>query len=357
MKSRLLSALFITITVIFFTSCNKEDAPTYPVINPTTGLYVLCEGNYGSSNSTLGYYDFATSSYATDFYKKTNATDLGDNANSAVIYGSKLYIAIDNSGYVAVLNAATGKLIKSISFKLGEATKNPRRVIAANGKIYVPTYSKTVDVIDTSSLEIVQSFKVRSAAEDIAVRDNQLYVSLQGYYTDGYDSIVVVLNANDGSQIKSIKVGYSPGRIVADNKGNIFVSTMGNYADIKPTIVKASVNSGALEKVIEGSFGKLLLYNNQLFCTGGYNGFAGVRIYNPDNMELINKNFTSGTNITMPYGINIDEENGDVYVTDAIDNSVSGKVFAFDKTGKLRFSFSTGSDKSGVSPSSVLLKR
>ncbi|ANH81606.1 hypothetical protein A8C56_12020 [Niabella ginsenosidivorans] len=348
-----LYVLFLSVVMLY--SCSKEDAPQ-PVVKPTTGLYVLCEGTPDANNSKLGFYDFSTGTYSGDFYSTTNQTVLGSIANNAVIYGAKIYIAVDNSGIVNVLNAGDGKLIKSISFKdESGASKGPRRTVPFNGKIYVPTiWGKSLEVIDTSSLEVTQSFSLRSSAEDVAFYNDQAFVVLQGNYKSGYDSTIAVLNAATGTEVKKINVGVNPGRVCIDNQGNLFIPVIGDYDKVQPFLAKVDAN-GTLVKKVDGSFDKMAFYNNQLYILSGYNGFTGVRIYDPQTMNLIQDNFIKdGTTIKIPYGISIDELNGDVYVTDAIDYTESGKVFAFDKSGKLRFSFTT---TGGIGPNTVLFKR
>ena len=61
---------------------------------------------------------------------------------------------------------------------------------------------------------------------------------------------------------------------------------------------------------------------------------------------------TDGTNLQMPYGITVNPLNGDVYITDAHNFTVTGDVFCFDKNGKKKFSFSAG-----LNPSAIVFKQ
>ena len=87
-----------------------------------------------------------------------------------------------------------------------------------------------------------------------------------------------------------------------------------------------------------------------------YTGLSSnVRVLSPDNFANLSNSFiTDGTAIQTPYGLNIDENSGDVYVTDAKDFTVSGAVYCFNSQGQLRFSFSVSP---GVAPNSVVFKR
>ena len=77
-----------------------------------------------------------------------------------------------------------------------------------------------------------------------------------------------------------------------------------------------------------------------------------VKVFDCLTEKVINEHFISdGTILNIPYSIQIDPFNNDVYMTDAIDNSVSGDVFCFDKTGKLKFQVR----EVGINPNNIIL--
>ena len=68
-------------------------------------------------------------------------------------------------------------------------------------------------------------------------------------------------------------------------------------------------------------------------------------IINVKTKELVSTNFiTDGTekSITIPYGIAIHPETGDIYVTDAKNYVSSGTLYCFDRYGKKKWSVRTG---------------
>lgn len=361
MKKNLFKAVLpVMLMALVFESCNKDDFPNQPTILPAKGIYVLNEGSIGKNNSKLGYYDFATAVYNGELYNQQNGAALGDNANNAVIYGGKMYIALDNSGLLTVCNAVTGKLINSIQFKNNGETANPRYVMPYNGKVYVSTWLDGIKVIDTASLTITQSISTRSGAEGMAVYNNNLYALLGGSYKKNYDSVISVINIASGNLVKNVYVGYNPtGKLQIDKNGNAYFYVFGkpdaSYNYTGNGIVKFNAVTNEVAKKVDGSFSKILLNNDKLYTLGGWNSFTTVKVYNALDMSLASDNFiTDGTTLKTPYGIDIDETNGDIYVTDAVDYSTSGHVYAFDKNGKKKFDFTT---TGGINPNTVLFKR
>lgn len=342
---------------LLIAACNKDDdAPLPPPVASAKGIYVLSEGGFGSNNTKLAFYNIASSSVTGSFFEQQNPSQsagLGDTGNDMIQYGSKLYILMNVSGNVTVLNASDAKLLSKISFTTG-AAREPRYAIGANGKVFVTCYNGQVAVIDTTSLTVTSTIAVGANPEGITQSGNNLYVANSGGVTPGFDSTVSVISLGSLTQTAKIKVGTNPQSLAADNAGNIYVACTGNYANIKPKLVKLNTVGNTITKSADTTVGKMRFYNNQLFVTGGYND-SRVRTLNTTDFAATSASFVKdGTTIQTPYGISVDDANGDVYITDAKDYTSPGSVTCFDKDGKKKFSFSVSP---GVNPNKVLFIR
>ncbi len=186
-KNKLLVVACVIIGVLF--SCSKDNTPAPPPVPPkvTKGVFVLNQGTYGANNTTLTYYDFASGTQTTDFFKNVNGFGLGDTGSDFVIYGGKMYIVMNVSGYVAVANGVTAKFIDTISFKNAGVNRGPENIVAADGKVFVTSTDGTVAVIDTSSLVVTKYIKVGSNPAQMVVADDILYVSNTGGFSAKFD--------------------------------------------------------------------------------------------------------------------------------------------------------------------------
>jgi len=342
------------ITLTFLFSCSKDNTPAPPPVPPkvTTGVFVLNQGLYGMNNTTLTYYDFASGTQTTDYFKNVNCFGLGDTGSDFIIYGGKMYIVMNVSGYVAVANSITARFIDTISFKNAGVNRGPENIAAAAGQVFVSSTDGTVAVIDTSSLVVTKYIKVGSNPAQMVVTGDNLYVSNTGAFGVSYDSTVSVIPLNSLTETGRIVVGINPGSITTDNIGNIYVTCTGDYKAVKPRLVKVNLNAGTIQSV-DSTFGTILYYNSNIYTTGGYLGAANVGILNAASLSSVRSSFiTDGTTIQNPYGLDIDPATGDVYVGDAKDYSSSGEVVCFDKTGKNKFSFSVSP---GISPFKTVL--
>lgn len=356
MKKNLI--LISSLAILILASCKKTDVPGVPPVQPAKGVYVLSEGAFFGNNSKLGFYSFATGSIAGDFFVQQNPTipaGVGGLATDMVIYGSKLFVVVDQSNKVTVLNAADAKFIKDIPFLAGGLPIEPRYATSANGKIFVTAWDGSVNVIDTASLTITKKIPVGLNPEGLVVSGNNLYVSNSGGLTSTFDSTVSVINLTTLMETAKIYVGKNPTSITADESGNIYVACQGDYGSNKAKLVKVNTTNNSITKSADTTVGGLKYYDNALYVTGGYSGVQNVRKLNTTDFKAIAANFvTDGTAVLNPYSVNIDTQNGDVYVTDAKNNVSTGALFCFDKTGRKKFSVAT---TPGVNPNKVVFIR
>jgi YVTN family beta-propeller protein len=361
MKSiKMLSTL--ALFTIVFNACKKSDNPIIAPVQTaaTIGEYVLSEGGFGGNNAKLSFYNNSTSTVVGDFFLQQNPTitsGLGDTGNDMIVYGGKLYIIMNVSGRVTVLNAANATFIKNISFIVGPINKSPRYAVAARGKVYVTAYDNKVSVIDTTSLSIVNTIAVGPNPEGIAATENYLYVANSGGYNLIPDSTVSLIDLNTETEIKKIKVGVNPNKVEINQAGNVFVSTYGNFSNIPPSIsvINGSTNANGINLGPNFKYSHIRIFGDIAYVYNNYGGSGTAKVFNSaTNTILRNEFITDGTVITTPYGINIDELNGDVYIADAKNYVSSGQITCFSSAGVKKFSFSVAP---GVNPNKVVFRR
>lgn len=362
-KTIIKNLLAFTMAISFLCSCKKTDVTTDPPgpvqPAPAIGEYILSEGGFGNNNTKLSFHTNGTNVTVGDFFLQQNPTitaGLGDTGNDMIIYGSKLYIVINNSSLVTVLNADNATFIKNIPFLNGTIKKFPRYAAAARGKVFVTSWDNTVSVIDTTSLSIVNSIPTGANPEGIAASANYLYVANSGALNTVPDSTVSLIDLNTLSEIRKIKVGVNPNKIEINSAGNIYVSAYGNFTSIPASVsvINGTSNTTSTNLGIGFSFSHLRIFNDIAYLYNNYGG-STVKVYNTTTGAVVRNNFiTDGTVIAVPYGINADEQSGDIYIADAPTYTSAGSVTAFSSAGVKKFSFSVAP---GVNPNKILFKR
>ena len=335
------------------------------------GMYLVNEGNMGSNKCTLDYLDYTEGIYMRNIYPERNPTivkELGDVGNDVQIYGNKLYIIVNCSNKVEVLDARTGVRIKQIEIP------NCRYICFRREHAYVSSYVAGVLIdpnaplgavfkIDTASLQVVDKVTVGYQPEEMAVLGDYLYVANSGgYRVPYYDNTVSVVEFEGFRQEQQIVVGLNLHRIKADKYGKLWVSSRGNYNDIYSPYGSVPSNLFVLDKrvgynemivtdTINVPCSNMAIHGDSLYLySHDYDNITQQStltygIINIKTKKVVSKNFiTDGTEkeIKMPYGISIHPETGDIYVTDAKNYVSTGTLSCYNKEGKRKWRVSTG---------------
>lgn len=319
-------------------SCRKDKVePTIPTAE-RAGLYVLNQGGFFANNSTLTYYDYATKALVSDQYFTANTTKLGDTGNDAVVWGSKMYVVVNNSNVVDVVKSKDAKLIKQITLN------QPRSVAYYKGNVFVTSYNNTVSVIDTATLTITKTINVGRSPEQMVVSNGKLYVANSGGLDYPLlDKTISVIDLATLTETKKVTVIVNPITISADTYGNVYVLSLGDFGTVSGGMTVIDNTTDAVKTTTNLSFG----YNIPIAVNGDFVYYPTadnkIAVYNAKTQTAGVANFiTDGTVITSPYAITTDPRTGEVFVADAKDYSSNGILYAFDKSGKKEYSITVG---------------
>ncbi|MDO4191202.1 MAG: YncE family protein [Bacteroidales bacterium] len=358
-------ALLFTFLLVCFTCCKRippTPDPEPEVVNPgeklenVVGVYVLNESNMGNNKATLDYYDYETGEYYTNIFLVRNpqmTKDLGDVGNDLQIYGSKMYAVINCSNVIEVMNAENATHEGEINIP------NCRYIVFNEGFAYVSSYAGPVEMdpnarrgyvakIDTATLQIVDTVLVGYQPEQMVVTNGKLYVANSGgYMAPNYDNRVSVINLATFTVEKEITVAPNLHRMSIDNRGHIFVSSRGNYNDVSAKLFVVDSSTDQKIDSFNMSIGDMTIVGDTLYAIAN-DYFTGTNSYSMidlSTMNIIANGFiTDGTEsqISVPYGLAVNPDNGDIFVTDAKTYVVPGVVYCFNKNGKLKFSIIAG---------------
>lgn len=366
--------LFLSLLLISATGCREDElvVPTEYEIVPDTpregtnirGFYLVNEGNMGSNKCSLDYMDYFTGLYSRNIYAEKNPNvvkELGDVGNDIGIYGSKLYVVVNCSHKVEVMDAKTGVRIGQVDIP------NCRYVRFHRGSAYVSSYVGPVRIdpdapkgavyrVDTLSLAVTGKVTVGYQPEEMDIIDDYMYVANSGgYRAPDYDKTVSVIQLIDFKQVQQIPVGINLHRLKKDKYKKLWVTSRGNYEDIPSRLFvmekKAGSDNMKVTDTIPVACSNMAFYGDSLYYYATeWNNFTQSNkitygIIDIRTKQVMSDNFiTDGTEkeITIPYGIAIHPETGDIFVTDAKNYVSSGTLYCFDRKGRKKWSVRTG---------------
>ena len=365
--------IYILPLLISITSCRETElvVPTeYDIINDVDnnsrirGLYLVNEGNMGSNKCTLDYYDYMTGLYARNIYAEKNPNvikELGDVGNDIGIYGNKLYVVVNCSHKVEVLEARTGIRIGQVDIP------NCRYVRFHRGKAYVSSYVGPVLIdpdapkgavyeVDTLSLKVTRKVSVGYQPEEMEIVNDYMYVANSGgYRAPNYDNTVSVIQMIDFKQVQQMPVGINLHRLKKDKYRKLWVTSRGDYQSRPSRLYVMDKKPGYNQMVVTDTipiacsnmafFGEYVYYYATEWSNYTQSNNISYGIIDIRTKEIVSDNFIKdGTEkeITVPYGIAVHPETGDIFVTDAKNYVSSGTLYCFSSEGYKKWSVRTG---------------
>ncbi len=346
-KKIILSVLLLS-TV--FVSCSSDDGPDdkkeYNKV-----AYVVNYGGYAKGNGEISVYDIETNTISQNGYKTANNVDFTSNIQSMSIYNDVAYLMSNAGDKIDVIDAGT--LVASIN-PISEDITKPRYFAATGNTAYISCWGEVNDwsvmansyiaKMDLSSNTITK-IALPGGPEGVIVSDNKLFVALSNV-----NKVAVINLATE--VISYIEVSAVPQQFVADDSGNIWVSTVSKYSTPFPSdkLGLSIINSKTNKVIGEVNFPEMgsdgwidITSDKKTIYAMGAESWPGTAttIY---AIDVANKSIGTSALITGEnyYGFNVNPDNDDIYVLVAPDTSLPGTLKIHSSNGVLLNEKTTG---------------
>lgn len=375
--------VLLLVALLCLSGCRKEElvvnstlsSITAPELRAQTykGIYILNEGTMGRNIASLDYFDYPTGRYHRNIFAERNpyiARELGDVGNDLKVYRDKLWAVINSSNLIEVMEATTAKHLTQI-------TVANARYIAFDGDFaYVSSYAGPIGIdpnarlgkvikIHTESYDIVGECVVGYQPEELAIVSGKLYVANSGgYRRPHYDNRLTCIDLVTFSVERHLPVAPNLHRLKADSYGQLWLSSRGNYRDISANLYVLDTKAGIQNLQAEAlgiACSDMTIVGDDLYLYGAEvqegNSQGRTHIVHLDirSKSVKRRNFLKGLRtgqLQRPYGIAVNPELGDIFLSDAIDYTNPGQVYCFDAQGQLKWSA-----QAGIIPSRLVFTR
>lgn len=371
MKKYLLGLAVLLMGTAVMTSCSDDnDGPETYLQVYSTGAYVVNSGNmYSNIESSLTAIDYASSTATQNVFKTANGRSLGNTANDGIVYGNKIYLAVDKENTIEVIDKKTKQSIKQIKTTdlLGKAEgAEPRHIIADGGKVFFTTFGGYVAAVDTTSFALQKKWQVGSYPEGLVIAHGNIYVANSNYGKGG-GNISCINLANDNVETKNIEGVNNPTSIYyASNVlyvlDNPVYGPAPDYATTGENALRAvSFAEGKSQKVADGNYAACVTPGA---TTTARTSVKEVRPYffvlnapfgGTPSVSVLAAGSTQAQTMTLsempvsPCGIFADPLNGHIFVLSYrlgdngyADYNGNGYVVEYDSTGQKLHEYETG---------------
>ena len=311
--------------IVFLSACT--DDPISEVNEKLTlesrKVGILCEGNFLWENAQMDIWVPDSARFISKAFEKANNKPLGDVLQSAVLYGSKLYLVVNSSGIVYSVNPKTLEVLERYT-----GFTSPRYAVGYQGKLYVSDINaNNVAVLDTldgsiSSIPVLKKPNGERSGwtENIIVWNDKIISAV-------YDGFLWVHNPIE-KETDLIALDTGAQYLALDAKNRLWVGCSDGESS-SLTAFDASFNTMARKEwKNEGSLGNLstsVTRDTLWYTTSGE--LNGISINDIDNEFPVIVPYTS------IYGMGVDPRTGEIYVSDAVDYVSQGRWLSLTPNG------------------------
>lgn len=333
----------LLLLVLALFGCKKDDDESNnPTPVATTGVIILNEGTFTFGNASISLYDPETQEISNNVFTNNTGRPLGDVAQSISLINDKVYVVVNNSGKIEVLNLADLTSVATIT-----GFTAPRYMIPlGDGRAYVTDiYGDAISIIDLNANQITGSIPLSGWTEQLVMARDMVYICNRD------SNRVEIIDPQTDQKTGSIAITGGPTSIVKDAAGKLWVladtsgpqRTSGSLSKIDP-----ATNTIELELLTNpgSAMGNLQIAPNgqTLYFTQ-----QGIRSMDVSAQSLPANTIIPANGRTL-YALGVNLSGEELYTADAIDYVQQGWVYRYDAvTYTLIDSF-----KAGVIPNQFL---
>ncbi|MEO1022417.1 MAG: DUF5074 domain-containing protein [Bacteroidota bacterium] len=315
-----------------------------------TKLIVGNEGNFTRGNATLTEFLPATQTATQGVFSTANqGNGIGDVVQSMAVINGDLYVVVNNSARIAILDSATYQQ-KGI-IETGDGS-SPREIVAiSETKAYVTDLNNFVYIVDLENRTVSNDVIPAGIQSDKMILTNGIvYVANSSF---GNDSTLFAIDPVTDTVIDTVVVARGPASMQVDSNGllwvvctgfaGVFDSSIGEFGGFIPGTSRPgglyAVSTTTREVVVQAELASaredIAVSEDGQFV---YVNSGGIRAFNTSTLEfladtLIPGNFNSFT---------LDDAGSQFYLANARDFSSSGEVVIYSESGEQLSSFDTG---------------
>tara|TARA_B100000768_G_scaffold136458_1_gene127406 strand:- start:3221 stop:4246 length:1026 start_codon:yes stop_codon:yes gene_type:complete len=326
--------LLFVIFIIISSACvklNPENNSNSVSINGNGLVLIGNEGNFQYGNSSLSSYNKNSGEISSNIYQNINQSLLGDVLHSISHIDHQLFLVVNNSGKIVVINDETFEYEYQIDNLL-----SPRKIIKVNNSKYYITdlYSNNIYIYNAYQ-NTTSEISVNGWCEDILMQNGKVYVC------NVASNLIYVINSNDDTIMDSISVGQNPVSIKEDLKGDLWVLCQGSISNNEDPSISI-IETQTLKVIKNFSLESNQNYPSSMNILKNEVFFINKHVYKISSIEdTLQEIIWENTGNTF-YNLSIDPYNKDIYLTDAKDYVQNGSLLIIDSIGNLKDEVITG---------------
>jgi len=242
------------IMIIFFTLLSI-------IYGQNLKLFTLCEGNFGSANSSLWSSSLNGGGMHDIVHWDESSNPLGDVGQSMSIYQEKLYIIMNNSHTIEVMNLAGGIYYEST---LDLPSSSPRYITFNGEKGYISSWNlNAILILNLNNMEIIDTVEIDGKPEKMIYFEDHLYISVPNKSDWSTNDKVLKMRLSDNIIVENFTVEPGPS-MIALYDSSLFI-TSSSYDDMWNKYSGTSTINLSTSEILRYNAGQTTSYGSDIF--------------------------------------------------------------------------------------------
>lgn len=312
---------------------NCDDTPLTASL--PNDVLVVNEGNYGFGNAEISLYSPNNKSVSNSVFHQSNGYALGDVAQSAHYFNNKIYVVVNNSGKIEVLNSSSFQSEATIT-----GFDSPREILFVNeNEAYVSNlFSNKIDIVNLQTNTISNSISTTSNWTE-----KMILINDTAYICDVSNNQLLLIDVQSHQLKRTIPLGIQPNSLVLDINNYLWILCDGGFNEDNAKLIQLNPNTGQIINLfifsdINASPSDLVIDN-----LGENLYFINQHIYKMAiYSQQIPANFWLSNNGSVFYALGIHPASNHVFVSDAKDFVQNSSVSIYQENAQFINTFDVG---------------
>ena len=333
--------VYSTLLALALISCNDDDITCCDNMPTSGNVIIVNEGQFGQGNASMDVFNAADETIQNKAFSSANSRGLGDVFQSITFHDEKMYLFVNASQRIEVIDEVTFESIATIT-----GMSSPRYGAVIGNEMYVSDlFSPVLYKIDLTTNMVSGTIDLPVAVEELVVVNDKIYASALSFSTLLNEVYIIDPVTED---ISTIEVGNGPEAMVKDANDNIWVYCSGFFTDslfLPQSLHHINTSNNTVEKSFDfagqpAAFPARLAMDVSDNRTIYFTTSTGVKRMSIDaqSAPLVDHFSYSGS----IYGLAVDPDTKDMYIGDAGNFVDPGMLSIFSEDGMLMSTYETG---------------
>lgn len=330
MKKHILS-LFVAMSLV---ACSNDDnTVTENSANFSSGYLVANEGNFNSNNADITYINANFTDSQNQIFRNVNNRALGDVVQSITQNTTYVFVVVNNSNTVEVVNKNTFESVATISQNINQ----PRYATITDNKLWVTNAgNNTISSYNLSDFSPSGTISLNFTPELIDSTTDYIYVT-----TNTWGEIHQVASYSTDTQQPALTITLDvPVNGLVKKNNQLFALASGE--NLTQIYEMSSQNSQIIHQNEDTNSRFLSIDGNKLYYTSG----VTIKEYDMNSQTLSTLFSVPDTGWSAIYGFNVFDQH--FFVADAKSFTEAGEVIIYNAGGNPLKTIKTGIGPNGI---------